>query len=43
MQELKARRLSLARYRARGPNRRGGFSSLQFLNSAGVREFAMKL
>jgi len=36
MQGLKTCRLSLPRYWARGPNRREGFSSLQFFNSAVV-------
>jgi len=40
-QGLKTRRLSLPRFWARGPNRRQRFSSLQFFNSAGVREFAV--
>jgi len=41
MPGLETRRLSLPRYWARGPNRREGFSSLQFFNSAGVREFVI--
>jgi len=40
-QGLKTGRLLLLRYWARGPNRREGFSSLQFFNSAGVCEFAI--
>jgi len=40
-QGLKTRHLSLPRYWARGPNRREGFSSLQFFNSAGVPEFVL--
>ena len=40
-QGLKTRHLLLPRFRARGANRREGFSSLQFFNSAGVCEFAI--
>ena len=40
-QGLKTHRLSLPRYWARGLNRWVGFSSLQFFNSAAVREFAL--
>jgi len=40
--EAQTRRLSLPRYWARDPNRRDGFSSLQFFNSpGGVCEFAI--
>jgi len=40
-QGLKNRRLLLPSYWARDPNKRKGFSSLQFFNSPGVREFAI--
>ena len=40
-QGLKTHRLSLPRYWARDPNRREGFSSLQFFNSPGPCEFAI--
>jgi len=40
-QGLKTRCLLLSRYLARGPNRKEGFLSLQFFDSASVREFAI--